>query len=81
MSTAEAVSVGYAAALHAYYYQGGQIKVEHLLQSMLGSALKGTSEDRKKLEHYFSHIVRYKKGTLWQDCYNTYRRLFDGSLK
>ncbi|NEQ48488.1 MAG: AAA family ATPase [Leptolyngbya sp. SIOISBB] len=75
MSTAEAVSVGYAAALHAYYYQGGQIRAEHLLQSLMGSALKGEPTDLKKLQHYFSHIVAGKPGPIWQECYSAYQQL------
>lgn len=75
MSTAEAVSVGYAAALHAYYYHQGELKAEHLLQSLMGSALKGAPEDLKKLQHYFSHVVQSKKGQVWRDCYIAHRLL------
>ncbi len=38
---------------HAYYYGGGQITPAHLLQSLLGSAIKDAPEDRDKLRHYF----------------------------
>ena len=31
MSTAEAVSVGYAAGIHAYYYGGGTVEAEHVV--------------------------------------------------
>lgn len=75
MSTAEAVSVGYAAALHAYYYHQGGLSAEHLLQSLMGSALKGAPEDLKKLQHYFSHVVQKRRGPLWQDCYAAHRQL------
>ncbi len=69
MSTAEAVSVGYAAALHAYYYDGGRIAADHLVHSLTGSALKDTPEDLKKLEHYFNHVVKARQGAHWQSYY------------
>src|SRR5262245_24402334 len=66
MSTAEAVSVGYAAGIHAYYYGGGEVAPEHLVQSLLGSALKDAPEDLKKLRHYFNHVVRARRGAAWK---------------
>jgi len=68
LSTAEAVSVGYAAAIHAYYYNGGSLRPDHLVHGLLGSALKDTPEDIQKLRHYFNHVVQGRKG-LWQDFY------------
>ena len=75
MSTAEAVSVGYAAALSAYYYAQGELSANHLVQSLLGSALKGALDDHKKLHHYFTHVVQHRQGQLWQDCYAAHRQL------
>lgn len=69
MSTAEAVSVGYAAGLHAYYYDGGALAPDHLVQSLVGSAIKDTAEDLKKLRHYFNHVVRERRGKSWQGYY------------
>src|SRR5262245_3626131 len=69
MSTAEAVSVGYAAGIHAYYYDGGSVTPAHLLQSLLGSALKDTPEDRDKLRHYFNHVVKDRRGAAWRGFY------------
>jgi MoxR-like ATPase len=69
MSTAEAVSVGYAAGIHAYYYAGGGVTPEHLLQSLLGSALKDAPEDRDKLRHYFNHVVKERRGAAWRAFY------------
>ena len=40
MSTAEAVSVGFAAVMHAYYYDYRKPKLSHVVQSLSGSALK-----------------------------------------
>lgn len=72
MSTAEAVSVGYAAGIHAYYYDQNQIKPDHLLQGLVGSAIKDAPEDLKKLRHYFDHVVRSRAG-IWQQFYQSQR--------
>jgi len=76
MSTAEAVSVGYAAGIHAYYYGGGgEVTAEHVVQSLLGSALKDTPEDQKKLQHYFNHVVKGRRGGVWPAFYEARRHL------
>ncbi len=69
MSTAEAVSAGYAAGIHAYYYGVEQITPESLVQSLIGSALKESEEDLKKLRHYFNHAIKDKKGDAWKAYY------------
>ncbi|HTS27727.1 MAG TPA: AAA family ATPase [Bryobacteraceae bacterium] len=75
MSTAEAVTVGYAAVLHAYYYDGGRLTPDHLVHSLTGSALKDTPEDLKKLEHYFNHVVKTRQEPHWQHYYAARRHL------
>ena len=75
MSTAEAVSVGYATSLHAYYYNDGQMTAEHLVQSLLGSALKDAPEDLKKLQHYFNHVVKDRNEGAWRDYYEARKHL------
>lgn len=75
MSTAEAVSVGYAAGIHAYYYSQGEITSEHLVQSLVGSALKDSPEDIKKLHHYFNHVVKDRRSKAWQQFYEARREL------
>jgi MoxR-like ATPase len=75
MSTAEAVSVGYAAGIHAYYYEGGEPGPDHLVQSLLGSALKDAPEDLKKLHHYFNHVVKDRRSGLWPAYYEARRHL------
>ena len=77
MSTAEAVSVGYAAGIHAYYYAGGALTPDHLMQSLLGSALKDAPEDRDKLRHYFNHVVKERSGSAWRAFYEARRFLLD----
>jgi MoxR-like ATPase len=75
MSTAEAVSVGYAAGLHAYYYHQGQVAPVHLVHSLVGSAIKDTPEDLKKLHHYFNHVIKERRGDRWQQYYEARRHL------
>ena len=75
MSTAEAVSVGYAAGIHAYYYGKGEVTPDHLVLSLLGSALKDTPEDLKKLQHYFNHVVKSRPGSTWAAYYEARRQL------
>ena len=76
MSTAEAVSVGIAAGLHAYYYtDAGEITPDHLVQSLIGSALKDSEDDMKRLRHYFNTAVKDRKGKIWKAYYAARRYL------
>ena len=58
MSTAEAVSVVFAAGLDAYYYGKGEIQGEHLSRQLTGTVLKDSPEDGKKVRHYFDVVVK-----------------------
>jgi MoxR-like ATPase len=69
LSTAEAVSAGFAAAIHAYYYGRGEVEPEHLVQHLVGSALKDSPDDMKKLRHYFNHVVKDRSGAAWRAYY------------
>jgi MoxR-like ATPase len=69
MSTAEAVSVGYAAGIHGYYYNDGRVAADHIIQSLLGSAIKDSTDDLKKLQHYFHQVVKGRKGDIWKQYY------------
>jgi hypothetical protein len=69
MSTAEAVSTGYAAGIHAYYYGAGQVEPEHLVHHLVGTALKDAPDDLKKLKHYFNHVVKSRSGPAWKRYY------------
>jgi MoxR-like ATPase len=69
MSTAEAISTGYAAGLHAWYYDGGAARADHLVQHLIGTALKDAPDDLKKLRHYFNHAVKGRCGRGWQALY------------
>jgi MoxR-like ATPase len=69
MSTAEAISTGYAAGLHAWYYEGGPVQANHLVQHLIGTALKDAVDDLKKLRHYFNHAVKGRSGRGWKAFY------------
>lgn len=77
MSTAEAVSVGYAAGVQAYYYGDGAPRAEHLVANLVGSALKDEQNDLERLRHYFQHVVR-KRGGEWEALYQARHHLDDG---
>lgn len=66
MSTAEAISTGYAAGLHAWYYEQGAAGPEHLVQHLIGTALKDAPDDLRKLRHYFNHAVKAREGKAWK---------------
>jgi MoxR-like ATPase len=69
MSTAEAVSVAFASMVHAHYYEQGDVRPEHLVQSLIGSALKDATDDAAKLRHYFNHAVQARSGPRWREYY------------
>jgi MoxR-like ATPase len=75
MSTAEAVSTAYAAGIHAYYYGKSEVEPSHLVQHLVGSALKDAPDDIKKLEHYFNHVVKGRKGRGWPGYYEARKHL------
>jgi MoxR-like ATPase len=75
MSTAEAIATAYAAGLHAWYYGGGAVRAEHLVQHLIGTALKDVPDDLKKLRHYFNHVVKGRHGRGWQAFYEAREQL------
>jgi len=78
MSTAEAIATGFSAGLHAYFYGGGPAEARHLAQHLAGTALKDSPDDLKRLRHYFHHVVKGKKGEMWQALYEARDELPDG---
>lgn len=72
MSTAEAVAVGYAACLDAYYFGEKRLTGEHIGRQLIGTVLKDNAEDGKKLSHYFDTVVkqRAKRGPAWDSCFS-----------
>ncbi len=75
MSTAEAVSTGCAAGLHAWYYGGGPVQAEHLVQHLIGTALEDAPDNLEKLRHYFNHVVKGRPGRGWQAFYEAREQL------
>ena len=76
LSTAEAVSVGFSAALHAYYYSEGRVNAGHIVSNMLGSGVKDSADDLKKIRHYFEHVVSMRNEGAWTEFYKA-RKLLD----
>jgi hypothetical protein len=72
---AEAVSTAYAADIHAYYYGSREVEPAHLVRHLVGSALKDAPDDVKKLEHYFDHVVKGRKGRAWPAYYEARKHL------
>jgi len=70
LSTAEAVNTACAAAVHAFYYDDGQVQPEHVVQHLVGTVLKDNSDDQKKLRHYFEHVVKKRSGASWKRFYD-----------
>ncbi|UXH79582.1 ATP-binding protein [Roseateles amylovorans] len=60
MSSAEAVSVGYAACLDAHFFGSGDVGGEHIARQLIGTVLKDNPDDGKKLRHYFDVVVKQR---------------------
>ena len=59
-----------AAGIHAYYYDSGDVKPEHLVQHLVGTVLKDNPDDLKKVQHYFEHVVKKRASALWNRFYD-----------
>lgn len=72
MSTAEAVAVAFAAGLDACYFGERKLKGEHLARQIVGTVLKDSDEDAKKVKHYFDVVVknRARKSPHWKSFYD-----------
>ena len=66
MSTAEAISTGFAAGLHASYFADGRITAGHIALHVAATALKDAADDLKKVRHYFNHVVKERSGPQWK---------------
>ena len=68
MSTAEAVAVGFAASLDALYFGDGQVDGGHIGRQLIGTVLKDSPDDGKKLRHYLDLVIkpRAQKDKRWQ---------------
>lgn len=77
MSSAEAVSVGYAACLDAHYFGNGSVGGEHVARQLIGTVLKDNPDDGKKLRHYFDVVVkqRAQRQAQWKRLLDARREL------
>lgn len=77
MSSAEAVSVGYAACLDAHWFGNGSVGGEHVARQLIGTVLKDNPDDGKKLRHYFDVVVkaRAQRDPQWQGVFDARREL------
>lgn len=72
MSTAEAVAVAFAAGLEAFYLSDGKLRGEHLANQIVGTVLKDSDDDAKKVRQYFEVVVknRAKRDKHWKSFYD-----------
>ena len=72
LSTAEAVSVVFAAGLEACHFGDGELRGEHLARNLVGAVLKDSADDAKKVRHYFDVIVknRAKRSEHWKSFFD-----------
>jgi MoxR-like ATPase len=77
MSSAEAVSVGFAACLDAHYFGDGSVTGEHVARQLIGTVLKDNPDDGKKLRHYFDVVVkqRAQRQVQWKRVLDARREL------
>jgi len=69
LSTAEAIGVGHAMSVHAYYYNQGVLGLDQLVHFILGSALKDDTDDRRRLRHYFDTEVAKRTNPSWRQVW------------
>lgn len=78
MSTAEAVSVAFSAALDAAYFDDGRMDGRHVVSQLVGTVIKDNAEDIKKIRQYFDVVVKSRAGKSrpWKSFYEA-RKLLD----
>lgn len=78
MSTAEAVNVAYAAALQARHFNGGQLTAREIAGQLQGVVLKDSTDDVKRVRHYFDTVVRErgKRDAQWKTFHDAARALW-----
>jgi MoxR-like ATPase len=75
MSTAEAVSVAYAAGVRGYFLGSGSPTPADLVECLGGAAVKADPEDLKRLRRYFEQRVSRREGAHWRAYYEARHRL------
>ncbi len=74
MSTAEAVSVAVSTGLAAAWFGDGAPNGTHLVEAMIGTALKDNTEDLSRLRGYFARGVKGRAGR-WREVYAAQDRI------
>ena len=69
------VAVGYAAGVHAAFLGTGRVSGEHVVLSLLGTALKDSPDDVPRLRHYFQQIVAPRTDGAWRELYEARHHL------
>lgn len=69
MSTAEAVAVAHAMGVYAWYYNEGVVTLEHMVRFLVGTALKDSPDDRRRLRHYFDKELSSRTDGMWPAIY------------
>lgn len=68
LSTAEAISVLYSAALESYYFGEQTIRPKYIANYLIGAVCKDNNDDIKRFEDYKNAIKRKRNDLpLWQD--------------
>lgn len=72
MSTAEAVAVAFAASLEATYFGDGKLRGDHLARQIVGTVLKDSADDAKKIRQYFEVVVKHRarQSEHWKSFYD-----------
>lgn len=77
LSSAEAVAVGYAACLDAYYLGDGEVDGGHVARQLVGTVLKDNPDDGTRLRHYLDTVVatRARRQPVWRPALDARRDL------
>jgi hypothetical protein len=77
MSTAETIAVAFVCGLEAFHFGEGEVGPETVAHHLVGTVLKDSAEDAKRLRHYFDVVVRQRaqNNSLWKQFYDAGRGL------
>lgn len=75
MSTAEAVSVGYAVGVRSHFLGGAEATPADLVECLVGAAIKTDAEDVPRLRRYFEQRVSKRTEPHWRSYYEARHRL------
>ncbi|PAU51820.1 ATP-binding protein [Pseudomonas indica] len=68
LSTAEAISVAFSAAVQCHYFGEPELRPRHLSRFMLGTVIKDDEQDARRLRDYLRVVRRVRAGSAeWMD--------------